>query len=220
MSVLNRYTPAILLLLLLTSVSCRDTDGPASHHAVLTDIVTVAATDDPATFSFNPYDDSPLVVLTAPGVSLEQTVRGRRVLMRYMPESGEAYTSGPVKIKSLQAINTGGVQAASLDTLRWDVSPVYLKSMWRSGNYLNLHLKLEWSADPRLFHLAVDVNTLNSERPQLYLVHNLLGAPASYQQEVYSSYDISGVWNLATCRGVDIHINDSNLKKDIYSFNH
>ena len=38
-------------------------------------------------------------------------------------------------------------------------------------------------------------------------------------REVYASFDITNVWSRNGCDGIEIHVNDSNLKKDIYTFN-
>jgi hypothetical protein len=90
--------------------------------------------------------------------------------------------------------------------------------MWRTGNYLNLRMRVDYSETARYFGLVVDSLTLNDAEPEVYLLHNLNGAPDNYLREAYASFDISKVWGLPTCKGLRVHVNDTNLQKDIYEF--
>ena len=200
-------------------MACGD-DNDYSERAMLSDIVTIAETSGPdgAVFTFQRYDDSPEIRLVDPSLSLDDEVKGLRALLRYYPESGEPYTSGNIKARALSVINNDTTLIRPVAKYNWNATPVYLHSVWRSGEYLNLHVRVVYSDKPRHFNLLVDSLTLTEPVPQVYLVHDKLDAPDNFLMETYASFDISNVWSLPTCEAIEVHINDSNLKKEVYTF--
>ena len=71
---------------------------------------------------------------------------------------------------------------------------------------------------PRQFGLVVDSLTLKNPQPEVYLVHDKQGQPENYMMETYASFDMTNVWSLPTCQSIKVHVNDINLKKDVYIF--
>lgn len=208
------------LLWVIAATSCGD-DGPYSDAAALYDIVTYEGTTSAgATFSFRQYDDSPLITLTAKGAQMSDRITaGDRLLIGYYPASGQPYTSGEITLQAYSYINQDTVVCRQeKDLAGWDKDPMYLNSVWRSGKYLNLYVRIDQSDEPRRFELAIDQATINDSLPHLYMVHDLLDSPGNYTRRAYASYDLTPVWKLETCRGIILHINDSNLQKDIYTF--
>lgn len=212
-------TSVILIssLLVMSLYSCSDEEY--NDRALLSEIVTVAEnSQSSAEFRFQRYNDSPVIILTAKGINVNDDLIGKRVLLRYYPISGNATSSGEIEIAALSTINCDTTRVAAIDTIAWDETPIYLNSIWRSGEYINLHLRVIYSNQPRLFNITVDSSTIDNPVPQLYLCHNTFSAPDNYNFETYASYDISKIWSRPTCSGIEIHVNDTNLKKDIYSF--
>lgn len=203
----------------MSLMSCSD-DAECNDQAFLSDIVTVESTGESGSrFTFRRYDDSPLITLTAPSLRLDDKTVGRRVLLRYYPESGKPYTDGDIRSLAISAVNCDTTVIRPVERYDWASNAVFLNAIWRSGDYINVHLRAVYSDKPRYFSLMVDSLTLTDPVPQVYLVHNTLGAPDSYMREVYASFDITNVWGLPGCDGIEIHVNDSNLKKEIYKFN-
>ncbi|PWL58821.1 MAG: hypothetical protein DBY35_11935 [Bacteroidales bacterium] len=217
---MTRFLSLILSLAALSSLlSCSD-DGEYNNEAFLSDIVTVESSgDEGSRFTFRRYDDSPLVTLTAPQLRVDDKYVGKRMLLRYYPESGKPYTDDIIRPIAISPVNCDTAVIRPVERYDWDADAVFLNSIWRSGNYINVHLRAVYSDKPRYFSLMVDSLTLTDAVPQVYLVHNTLGAPDSYMREVYASFDITNVWSRNGCDGIEIHVNDSNLKKDIYTFN-
>lgn len=216
MKPIAQLTFAILGAFMLLA-ACSDSEP--SDAAFLSDIVTVETTGPDGTrFTFRRYDDSPLILLDDPEVTVKEEFVGKRVLLRYYPSSGEPYVSGAIRAVGLTAINNDTAVVRPVERYDWNADAVYLNSIWRSGPYINVNLRATYSPDPRYFSLMVDSLTLTDPVPQLYLVHNLLGAHDNYMSQVYASFDISNVWSRPACLGIDIHVNDSNLKTDVYSF--
>ncbi len=210
---------AATALLLASLASCSD-DKEYNDSAMYSDIVTIASTaeEQGTVFKFRRYDDSPEITLTDPGLTLKKETEGMRVLLRYYSESGQPYTSGNIKARAVSAINNDTTLIRPVERYNWDATPVYLHSMWRTGEYINMHIRVEYSETPRYFNLLVDSLTLKDPVPQLYLVHDKGTAPDNYLMEIYASFNIDNVWSQPTCEGIDIHINDSNLPTDLYKF--
>jgi hypothetical protein len=206
--------------MLLSSVVACSSDDSYNDKIFYSSIVTVESVDDDgdATFTFQRYDDSPMLTLTAQNTTVSKARVGKRVLLYYYPKSGEPYESGAVDVRSLSAINCDTAIIRPIERYNWDANGVYLYSMWRSGNYLNMRMRVDYSETARYFGLVVDSLTLNDAVPEVYLLHNLNGAPDNYLREAYASFDISKVWGLPTCKGLRVHVNDTNLQKDIYEF--
>lgn len=194
----------ILPLLALLAAACSGNDGDPQNRIAQTDIVTVADAGAPARFILDGLDDSGAVTLTFAGVSVDKELEGGRALLRYYPAADGA----EARALGVAPINCGAVRDAAMDTTGWDADPVEMISMWRTGDWLNMRMRVSWSADPRLFHLVVDESTLTSACPVMYLVHNLRGASPSYLTETYASWDISRVIDLSTCEAFQVRVND------------
>lgn len=209
--------PAMTLAVALTG--CGD-DVPYSDTATLYDIVTYGGSEDGvAIFAMRASNDSPLLTLTATGVDVDPAIgEGDRMLLGYIPASGVPYTSGEVSVVSMGAINNVPMKEDAIADIRWDADPIYLNSIWRTGCYINVYCRVSYSAKPRLLSLVADRETLGDPVPQLYLVHDLLGEPDSYTRRAYLSVDVSDVWRLETCRGITVHVADSNLPTTEYTF--
>jgi len=100
----------------------------------------------------------------------------------------------------------------------WDKDRVYVYSAWRTGRYINVHVRLTYSPEPRIFCLAVDPSTLGTAWPDVYLVHVIDGDVDNHDRAYYASFDIDAVWSRPGVEGVRLHIANSNLDKQIFTF--
>lgn len=200
---------ALWLLAAMLPAACSDDDSaPLEYRA---DIVTFTGNDDSgATFGRIEQNSDDVTPLVARGVRVDtaKVLAGSRVLMVY---EEMAELSGPmyVNVRSLQQIVNGAVSVAD-ETDGWDKDAIYMMSLWRTGNYLNLECRVENSEEPRNFGLIADPATLDNAVPDLYVAHDMGDHPASYMRRIYASWDISAVWSRAGCRGVRVHMRDSN----------
>lgn len=218
-----KHLTALLSVLLLILTSCINSDTIDGEVVpMLTDIVTFEGNSGGgAVFSFNASEDSPLVTLTADTpLSTDDFTTGNRVLLYYRPTAGQGvYASGPISIVAAGPVNNGEVKTTSTAELDgWDANPVFVYSMWRSGAYINLHCRLPYYNEPRRFGLATTSEALKQEIVDLYLVHQLPEPVNSHDRAYYASFDISAVWSLRSCRGVRVHVANSNLPKDTFEF--
>ncbi len=214
----------ILVVLLIATLlpSCSGDEPPYNDSAELYDIVTyLEANANGTVFTFQKQDDSPLITLFAPGKWLDSSIfkTGCRMLIGYYPANGEPYQSGNINLSVVSVINNGVLKTGDTEKIgNWDNDAIFLNSIWRSGSYINIYFRVEQSAEKRRFLLMMDEATSQDEYPQLYLVHDMLGQPENYTRRAYASFDISELWDKSDCRGVTIHVNDSNLETDTYTF--
>lgn len=204
-----RYWKILAVMIAAMAWGC--TSDQPSESVTLYDIVTFDGdSDQGACFSFRKNGDSPLVELVAAGQALgrESVAAGDRVLIAYIPASGEAYRSGEIELKGISLINSGSVRRGDIDG--WNATPVYVHSLWRSGTYVNLECKLDYAGESRRFYLALDEATADDPVPALYIVHDMGSLPPNFGRRIYASWDISELWDLPGCRGVTVYVNDSN----------
>ena len=187
---------------------------------VLTDIVTFEGnTDGHSHFTLVRVDDLPPVSLSGDiELNSADLKAGQRVLMAYQPAEGQgAYQSGNITVRAVSLINNGNVEIWDRDRLEgWNDDPVYLYSIWRTGDYINLYCRLIYSTEPRRFALVASESSLETDIVNLYLVHDLPTPVNSHDRAYYASFNIADVWHRSSCKGVRVHVANSNLDK--YSF--
>ena len=96
---------------------------------------------------------------------------------------------------------------AVTDSLRFTSRPdsvvmdsVRLKSIWRTGNYLNLSTEVKFTEGKRQLYLVMDKATWHSDTVRAYLAHNMLGEQAYFWRKCYLSFYIGAVWKLQSCK--------------------
>lgn len=205
---------------IIALTSCGD-DKPESGTAVLQDIAEFS-TQTPTAAHFGIYrENAPDVLLTATGVSIDESrvKPGESLLITYIPESGQANRSGEISLLSYYAINNSAMTAGDIaDYPDWDRDEVYLISIWRAGDKIDMRCRLTYDANPRRFMLMLDQSTASNETPDLYLVHELASPVESFDRNYYAAFDISELWAQPTCRGVTVHVANSNLPQRSFTF--
>lgn len=207
---------AALALVALLAAGCHDGDGPEAVAPVVSQIATyTGSSGQGAVFAFRQVDDTPLVTLHTQytGIDEEKHPPGSRFYIRYVPAGGDPYASGEVTLKGLSRINDGALKQGDVlaDYPDWGRDGVYVYSLWRSGSYINLHCRLTYDTEPRTFMLMADAATMGDAVPELYLVHRLASDANSHDRAYYASFDISKLWERPGCRGVRVHVANTNL---------
>ena len=205
----------------LSLASCGESGVDGEVEMSCTDIVTFEGNEgDNAVFSFQKVDDSPLITLTSRRtLDYEGLEPGCRMLIRYNPPDNQAYTSGLITLLGAKVITQSALFTEwSADFDGWDNNPVYLYSAWRTGSYLNVHVRLTYSTEPRVFCLAANPETLDSPWVDVYLVHRLPCDTDSFERAYYASFDLSPVWERPEVEGIRLHVANSNLDKHIFTF--
>ena len=211
----------ITAIMTLTLGSCGEdgVDGPV--EMTCTDIVTFAGNiGNRATFTFQKMDDSPEITLTAQSALSAAVVEpGTSMLISYIPHDNMSYTSGPVTLLGGRQVTQSSVVTEWREEYdNWDKDKVYVYSAWRTGKYINVHVRLTYSPEPRLFCLAEAPSSAGTAWPDVYLVHAMDGEVDNHDRAYYASFDINEVWARPEVEGIRLHIANSNLDKQIFTF--
>lgn len=191
--------------------ACNSSSDPGEGQLVCIDVVTLESNSTAGSiFSLQPYDDLPKVTLiSTQQLEPKSFKEGTRIVIQYIPQSNQQYTSGNISILGASTTLGEGNPAEEADadeTNNWLSDKVNLGSVWRSGKYLNIRFSAESSGNPRDCRLYFDTTTLGDEYPVAYLVY--FGQLGSMTQSYtfFASYDIAEVWNKDNVRGIDVNV--------------
>lgn len=209
-----------LLLLMLAAVSC---SRPGIDAEVAMDYVEIATyegvSNGNSVFTFRKVDDSPLITLTSPVTFDSDIAPGTRMLIGYTNATNEPYASGPVDLYMARRITQSAAVTKWEEIYNhWDIDPLWLSSMWRSGDYINLRVRLTYTDQPRLFALVLEPRTADTEWPSFYVAHIMAEASDYHDREYYASFDISDFRGRQGVKGVRVAVNDTNIGKQIFTF--
>lgn len=207
--------PILLAALTLGLTGCMDTDGvdgPVEMSS--TNLVTFLG-NTPAggsDFELLGDGDGPSVLLHASAaIDSSRALPGQRVLIAYTGPDAQ----GRIGLRGMGTVFNDTLIALSGRTItRLDVDPVWLLSMWRTGEYVNVRARLENSDKPRVWALTVDSATLSDAVPRLALVHRLpkgVSADSTWMSMTYSSFNIGWLWNRPGVDAVEIEVRNSNM---------
>lgn len=201
----------MLLTLGLGLTSCSETDNPINVDDIVYDVVTIASTSsDGTTFTFRKLGDSPLITLTTNQAITGQNAQvGQRVLIGYVPDSGNRYESGSITLVAIAVAYGSEIKTGTSEpTSGWKSDPYTMVQLWRSGEFINVQLMAAFSSEPSAFDLYLDTTTADSEYPEFHVVF-LRDFTSDVNRDVFGSYDISPVWNLGSCKGVKVFYNSN-----------
>lgn len=198
----------IALSLIVVAVVACGKDEPWEYGDFRFDMVTFSGYDDGghALFALLQRDDSRTDLRTTARCSLEAEP-GQRMMLNYVPAGSS--TGG------FSDIAARGYTLAFTDSLRFTSRPdsivmdsVRLRSVWRTGNYLNLTTELKYTEGKRRLAIVMDKDTWHSDTVHAYLSHDMLGEQAFFWRKCYISVYVGAVWKLQSCKVVRLHLND------------
>lgn len=204
-----------LLLAVAALSACHDSDDDDTRIVEWRyDFVTyMGYSGSTATFEYLGRGDSAAIVLRASGLDKPgHLATGQRVLLYYTvtgtPSPGvrdvqaRYYTSGNVASDSLR-VNTKPVE-------QYAMHPIKLRSLWRTGGYINLRGQVEYTGHPRQLYLMANGATLDSDTVDVYLVHDLMQGQDStrFWRNCYGSFYVGEAWYKPSCRVMRVHVRD------------
>lgn len=211
----NPLRLAALLALALVMAACGDGYDPSLDTLgdFRLDVVTCKGmSGGTVAFEYLGRGDSAAVQLQSSLTALPQGVRaGDRVLLRYsfrQPQhDGAGSEPRPISTYRCTRIVTDTVRlAASPDAQRH--RSIKLRSLWRTGPYINLRCEVEHASLHRLALLA-DRSTLGADTVVCHLVHDLAGTDTAYYwRDCYGSFFASNITGRPTCRVLRVAVND------------
>ena len=209
---------AIAALLAFTACD-RSHDGKldSTFETQLVDIVTYTGVDDDnhAVFRLDGRDDDPAVMLFTSVGAPEKVKTHERVLLTYAvnhraPDGSYCY----VDAMGYSRIINDSIRVNSNPIDTYSMRPIRLKSVWRTGEYLNLYAQVEYTGKNRLLYMMIDRDTKYNDTVDAYLVHDLLATPPDsifYWRDTYLSINIGALKSpSAPCRVLRLNLNDDN----------
>ena len=176
-------------------------------------IVTYEGTsaDGVTTLSYQVINDSPLLTLTCRWSPDRELTAGTRLLVAYSTDTPTE--SGGVNLLQASLVYGGASEVSDkTDSIAGSGTPLWINSMWRSGNYLNLDCQARYASDSRKVRLVADDSTLDDDYPVLYLVNCAKGEDdmSPYNQRLYGSWDVGALWSRPTVMGLTVIMDDAN----------
>lgn len=193
----------------LSMMACED-EKEVYYGDFLYDMVTYSGEyDGYSVFTFQSYGDSPLITLYASNVSRPVMPVGQRLLLNYEVVQDMGNNTQVVQVNGLSKVNTDTVLVVKQDVIDTQkMEAVKLKSVWRTGNYLNVRMQLQYTEQPRLMCLATSGELDENSMVNCYQIQDLNGAETYYWLETYFSYYIEPVWSVANSNGIRYYAND------------
>ena len=211
----NPLRLAALLALALVMAACGDGYDPSLDTLgdFRLDVVTCKGmSGGTVAFEYLGRGDSAAVQLQSSLTALPQGVRaGDRVLLRYSFRQPQHDGAG----REPRPNSTYRCTRIVTDTVRLAASPdaqrhrsIKLRSLWRTGPYINLRCEVEHASLHRLALLA-DRATLGADTVVCHLVHDLAGTDTAYYwRDCYGSFFASNITGRHTCRVLRVAVND------------
>lgn len=204
------HLPVLLLALIIALASCdKQDDIDRAYTDYRLDIVTyLGQSDGGALFEYLGRGDSASVKLQS-SVDISADVKPmQRVLLRYEFDGNTS--------NATRGINVFGCNTIVNDSLRRTSAPpdslprhqVKLRSLWRTGEFINLHCQVEYTAKARTLMLVADGATLDSDTVDCYLVHDLRGERATFWRDCYASFNVGALWKRPSMRCLRVHLTD------------
>ncbi len=207
-----------LIAALLALSSCdKDEDIDRAYTDYRYDIVTFLGQNATgAVFEYLGHGDSASVRLQS-RVGLNDEVKAnQRVLLRYDFVDNTASDNRNINVYSCSGIVSDSLRqtGASPDSL--PMHEVKLRSLWRTGEFINLHCQVEYINTARTFMLVADSQTLSNDTVNCYLVHDLRGERGTFWRDCYASFNVGALWKKPTFKVMRIYLNDKTYPNTEY----
>ena len=209
MKQLRRFPLLLLTTLLLFAACDKQEDIDRAYTDYRYDIVTYLGQNDRgAVFEYLGRNDSSAIRMQS-RVDVSKDVKANeRVLLRYDFADNTASDHRNINVYSCNGIVSDSLRqtGASPDSL--PMHEVKLRSLWRTGEYINLHCQVEYINTARTFMLVADGQTLGNDTVHCYMVHDLRGERGTFWRDCYASFNVGALWKKPTFKVMRIHLND------------
>ena len=208
---MNRILPILAMLMAaVAAVSCGD-DDYYDYGDFRYDMVTYDGCDGDgiAQFSRIERDDAGVTTLITTNSCNLSASDGQRMLLNYIPEGDAVDGVQQITAKSYTVAITDSLRATTRDNiLTLAMDSVKLKSIWRTGEYINIYCQVKYTTEARYLSLIMDYSTWMSDTVHCYLYHDMLDATTYFWRSCYMSFYVGAVWQLSSCKALRIHLTD------------
>ena len=212
-----RYLPILLMAVLSALASCdKQEDIDRSYTDYRYDIVTYLGVNGTgAVFEYLGHGDSASVKLQS-RVTVKDVKTNQRVLLRYEFADKATGAERNVNVYGCNGIFSDSLRQTQASPDSLPCQEIKLRSLWRTGEFINLHCQVEYTGKARTLMLVADANTLASDTVDCYLVHDLRGERATFWRDCYASFNVGALWRKDTFRCLRIHLNDVTFPETEY----
>lgn len=208
MNILSKSLLIGAAAVLATACSDDDNKGNVLDGTFSTIVTYEKSSDEGSSFTVTEPGTTKLTTFTStkkfPTEGANSLLPDTRVLIYYKNESGKRYQSGSIDLRGVVKIFNGDAPLkpqSDISPLRTDMIDVQTAEL--SGTYVNV-VAVAAVNTPSVFDVYIDEATVNEEYPRAYVVF-ATDSPNASQRMLYGSFDISEVWDKATCRGLELH---------------
>lgn len=202
-----------IVLLGLSIAGC--SDEPGENVKYYQNIVTFTDNvDGYIVMTYRAFDDSPLVTLRAKGqLNTSQVARGTRLVCNYTLPAGIDYgTDATIDVVSMSLTMRAPLEEAeSADEIPYTDNGIYVQTLFRTGEYINLTCQQEIN-QTRRFYITLDKSTVSEPEPTVYLTTATETEQPAANGLYVASFDFSALWSLPGVEGVKIVVNNTNNK--------
>lgn len=212
----------LIFLAALALLGCSKNES-ADVDPIVQNIVTYEATSDDgtvSTFSFQAVDDSPLITISATWSPPADLLPGTRLLATYSTTTPSV--SGAVELRGLQTI-PGGIPIDTCAIANLSSEGIGLRSIWRSGQYLNLTGSVYFTGNAGDVSLLVDSLSLSQPDVDAW-IHvgidpNNPNVGSSAPRSLVASWNIAEIWNNPLLQTLRIHYKSTSNKIESININ-
>ena len=211
-----RHLSILLLAAILALASCeKQEDIDRQYTDYRYDIVTYLGQNDRgAVFEYLGHGDSASVMLQST-VGIKDVKTHQRVLLRYDFADTRTGAERDITVFACNLILSDSLRRTSLpDSL--PLHDIKLRSLWRTGEFINLHCQVEYTGQARTMMLVADDATLDLDTVDCYLVHDLRGEQATFWRDCYASFNVGALWKRDSFKCLRVHINDKTYPETGY----
>ena len=206
-----RHLPTLLLSFLLGLASCdKQEDIDRAYTDYRYDIVTYLGQNATgAVFEYIGHGDSSTVTLQSSVDVSEDAKVNERVLLRYDFADTREGSVRNIDVFGCSGIISDSLRVSSTSPDSLPRHEVKLRSLWRTGEFINLHCQVEYTNQARSFMLVVDGKTIERDTVDCYLVHDLRGQQGTFWRDCYASFNVGALWHRDdTFKCLRVHLND------------
>jgi hypothetical protein len=212
-----RHLPILLITAILALTSCdKQEDIDRAYTDYRYDIVTYLGENGTgAVFEYLGHGDSATVKLQS-RVSVSDVKTHQRVLLRYDFADKATGAERDINVYGCNGIFSDSLRQTQASPDSLPCQEIKLRSLWRTGEFINLHCQVEYTGKARTFMLVADGNTLKDDTVHCYLVHDLRGERATFWRDCYASFNVGALWRKDSFHCLRIHLNDLTFPETEY----
>ena len=214
-------TLAMLVAAPIFSSCIGDNDDPKPTGHETTSLVTLEGNVElRARFTFIPEGDGATRTMLADKELPKEVKAGQRMVIRYIEIGKDNYTGfSNISLVSFNSLPTVEVEKVSTEEAQAANEEIFVNAINRTGKYINLEANVKKYTE-RTYYIYADEATLENPTPDLYITTKTKGDYSGVKYLDIASFDISMIWSRIDCKGVNIHINNSNpsFNKKVFEF--